>query len=254
MLLSLPDLKSDETNLVLTPTRPFKCRRLLCFALTHLRILEAHAGMLRGKVPQQLRVWMELFRPIMKLPCMAQQHHGLPMQTMHHASQSHILLAYAVERPNVPAVSRQAHDGQPAALVRHTRLANIQVPHPVRVLNNVINVSTQADFFARVLRRLFRRITRPVRRKTRGHHQQRTQQKKQNNAHGKHLATRSDASLLPVPTTRQSTSVMTGSGEPRSLSCDLCGYRTWTSSFFPFDHAFVSAPAGASNRSPTRAP
>src|ERR1700728_1187391 len=108
------------------------------------------------KSPQEPWVRLELRRPSIKLPHVAQGHPRPAMHRVHQAADIHVHFSVFVQLAHVAAVLVQAYDGAPALRIGSVGRTEIDGSGHVWKLHNVIDMRGYADVFVEILLRLFR--------------------------------------------------------------------------------------------------
>jgi len=106
---------------------------------------------------QQLRIRLELWRPAIELPRMAQHHATAPMHPLHSSTHMHIRIAKLLQLAHIRAIFPQTHNREPAFFIPRLRPAHIQKARSICLFNHVKDVNLDTHIFMGEFRRCFRR-------------------------------------------------------------------------------------------------
>ena len=142
-----------------------------------IRIVDRRPALVGAKPAHQLGIRLELRRPSIELPRMAQQHSRPPVHRLHNPPHLHIHIPILHQLADIVVILPQADDGEPASLIGSLRRAYVEVSSPVRQLHHVINMRRNTNVFIDQLGSL---VSRDAWLRFRSHSSQRHSQTKQN--------------------------------------------------------------------------
>src|ERR1035437_2951465 len=101
------------------------------------------------------RIGLESRWTAVKLPLVAQEDSGASVHGPHQAADAHIPIPVFAQFANLVVILPQAHNGEPAALVRRVGHADVQKARAVGKLNYIIDMRRNTNVFVEHFSGLF---------------------------------------------------------------------------------------------------
>jgi hypothetical protein len=112
-----------------------------------IRVVHRRAAFFGAESAGQLRVGLELGRPAVELPGVAQDHSRAAVHGLHESADAHVHVFVLPQLAHFAAVIEHADDGEAAFLVRRIGSADVEEARSIREFDHIVNMRGDADVF-----------------------------------------------------------------------------------------------------------